>query len=77
MNVELIELTMQHHLGCPSPEGWVLCLCCQTFEGPVFHRRHVASLIAAEEMCEPECRHPQHKVERADLALVIDGTSDA
>lgn len=78
MDAELIELTMQHHLGCQSPEGWVLCLCCETFEGPVFHRRHVASLIAAGEMCEPECRHPAHKVLPSDPSetLLIDGRDE-
>lgn len=73
MDIELIEMTMQHHLGVEAPDGWVLCLCCQTFRGPVFHRRHVASLIAAGEMCEPKCRHPRHKVDPEQF----DGEADA
>lgn len=58
---ELVEATLRHHLPMAHPDGWVLCTCAETFEGPVYHRRHVASLIVAGEMCEPECGHPIHK----------------
>lgn len=66
MNVQLqsllVEDTLRHHLSIQSPDGWVLCTCGEVYEGPVYHRRHLASLIVAGEMCEPGCRHPQHKV---------------
>lgn len=60
LDVEVIEATLQHHLPAKNPAGWVLCMCGETYEGPVFHRRHVASLIAAGETCEPVCHHPSH-----------------
>lgn len=60
LNVSKIENTLQHHLPAKHPDGWVLCGCGETYEGPVYHRRHVASLIASGDKCEPGCKHPEH-----------------
>lgn len=40
-----LELLLGKHLPLPLPSGAVLCLCHQTFTGPVYHRRHVAELV--------------------------------
>lgn len=45
--IEVIELVMRSHLGVQFDDYRVLCLCDVglTFEGPVYHRQHVAAEI--------------------------------
>ena len=49
----IIELTMRNHLPVPTPGGRVFCLHTPTggglheFEGPVYHRLHVAEEVSA------------------------------
>jgi hypothetical protein len=46
---QVMALAMQHHLGIAFEDDRVMCLCHapNAFEGPVFHRRHVAQVIDA------------------------------